>query len=127
AEHILGKTVLVAWKDGREARRALSDSLPFLANANEVVIATMEADSGQDARNSLADVAVFLEQHGITARTEVIAGEADGERLVAFARLIRADLIVSGAYGHSRLREWAFGGVTRSLIGESGINRLLSN
>ncbi|RUV86066.1 universal stress protein, partial [Mesorhizobium sp. M1A.F.Ca.IN.022.07.1.1] len=68
AEHILGKTVLVAWKDGREARRALSDSLPFLANANEVVIATMEADSGQDARNSLADVAVFLEQHGITAR-----------------------------------------------------------
>ncbi|RUV85534.1 universal stress protein, partial [Mesorhizobium sp. M1A.F.Ca.IN.022.07.1.1] len=64
---------------------------------------------------------------GITARTEVIAGEADGERLVAFARLIRADLIVSGAYGHSRLREWAFGGVTRSLIGESGINRLLSN
>ena len=127
AEHLLAKTVLVAWKDSREARRALSDSLPFLAKANEVVVATMENGSGEDVRSSLADVAVFLEQHGITARTEVIAGHADGDRLVAFARSIHADLIVSGAYGHSRLREWAFGGVTRSLIDESGINRLLSN
>ncbi|WFP66016.1 universal stress protein [Mesorhizobium sp. WSM4904] len=127
AEHLLAKTVLIAWKDSREARRALSDSLPFLAKAKEVVVATMEAGSGGDVRNSLADVAVFLEQHGITARTEVIAGDADGDRLVAFARSIHADLIVSGAYGHSRLREWAFGGVTRSLIDESGINRLLSN
>ncbi|TIT07091.1 MAG: universal stress protein, partial [Mesorhizobium sp.] len=42
AEHLLGKTILVAWKDSREARRALSDSLPFLAKANEVVVATME-------------------------------------------------------------------------------------
>ncbi|RWE75640.1 MAG: universal stress protein [Mesorhizobium sp.] len=127
AEHLLGKTVLVAWKDSREARRALSDSLPFLAKANEVVVATMETESGEDVRNSPADVAVFLEQHGVMARTEVIAGEADGDRLVAFARSIHADLIVSGAYGHSRLREWAFGGVTRTLIGESNINRLLSN
>ncbi|MDX8449451.1 universal stress protein [Mesorhizobium captivum] len=127
AEHLLGKTVLVAWKDGREARRALSDSLPFLAKANEVVIATMEANSGDDVPSSLADVAVFLEQHGIMARTEVITGDADGDRLVAFARSIHADLIVSGAYGHSRLSEWAFGGITRALIRESSINRLLSN
>ncbi|RWA68067.1 universal stress protein [Mesorhizobium sp.] len=127
AEQLLGKTVLVAWKDGREARRALSDSLPFLAKANEVVIATMEANSGDDVPSSLADVAVFLEQHGIMARTEVITGAADGDRLVAFARSIRADLIVSGAYGHSRLSEWAFGGITRALIRESGISRLLSN
>ncbi|CDX21331.1 conserved hypothetical protein [Mesorhizobium sp. ORS 3324] len=127
AEHLLGKTVLVAWKDSREARRALSDCLPFLAKANEVVVATIEAGSGRDVRGSLADVAVFLEHHGIMARTEAIAVAADGDRLVAFARSIHADLIVSGAYGHSRLREWVFGGVTRSLIGESGINRLLSN
>ena len=127
AEHLLGKTVLVAWKDSREARRALSDSLPLLAKANEVVVATMEADPGKDVRNSLADVAVFLRQHGIVARTEVIVGDADGDRLVAFAHSIHADLIVSGAYGHSRLREWAFGGVTRSIMHEAGISRLLSN
>lgn len=127
AEHLLGKTVLVAWKDSREARRALSDSLPMLAKANKVVVATMEAGPPKEVRDSLADVAVFLEQHGIVARTEVIAGAADGEGLMAFARSVHADLIVSGAYGHSRLREWAFGGITRSLIGESGISRLFSN
>lgn len=127
SEHLLGQIVLVAWKDGREARRALSDSLPLLAKASEVVIVTIEPESGEEVRNSLADVAAFLEQHGIMARAEVIAGDADGNKLVEFAHSIRADVIVSGAYGHSRLREWAFGGVTRSLIGESGINRLLSN
>jgi len=127
AEHLMGKTVLVAWKDSREARRALSDSLPFLGKASEVVVATMETESERDVRSSLADVATFLKRHGITVRTEVVSGDADGDRLVAFARSIHADLIVSGAYGHSRLREWAFGGVTRTLIHESGINRLLSN
>ena len=127
AEHLIGKTVLVAWKDSREARRALSDALPLLAKAEEVVVATMEAASETDVRDSLADVAVFLEQHGILGRTEVIAGAAGGEGLIAFARSVGADLIVCGAYGHSRLREWAFGGITRSLIGESGISRLFSN
>jgi len=107
--------------------KALSDALPLLAKAEEVVVATMEAASETDVRDSLADVAVFLEQHGILARTEVIAGAADGEGLIAFARSVGADLIVCGAYGHSRLREWAFGGITRSLIGESGISRLFSN
>ncbi|BCM20863.1 universal stress protein [Mesorhizobium sp. J8] len=127
AEHLVGKTVLVAWKDSREARRALSDALPLLAKAKEVVVATMEAGSGTDVQDSLADVAVFLEQHDIKARTEMVAGAADGEGLVAFARAVHADLIVSGAYGHSRLREWAFGGITRSLIGEKSISRLFSN
>lgn len=125
-EHILAKTVLVAWKDTREARRAVADALPFLAKATEVVVATMDTDHDGSIHNSLADVAVYLEHHGIKARTEMLAGEADGDRLVAFARSIHADLIVSGAYGHSRLREWAFGGVTRMLIQESGIHRLMS-
>ncbi|RWK65664.1 MAG: universal stress protein [Mesorhizobium sp.] len=125
-EHIMAKTVLVAWKDTREARRALADALPFLAKANEVVIATIHSDRDDSIRDSLADVAVFLEHHGIMARTELIAGEADGDRLLTFARSIHADLVVSGAYGHSRLREWTFGGVTRTLIEESSINRFMS-
>jgi nucleotide-binding universal stress UspA family protein len=69
---------------------------------------------------------VFLERHGIKSRIELIADEAGGDRLLTFARSIYADLIVSGAYGHSRLREWAFGGVTRTLIEDSGVNRLMS-
>ncbi|MBZ9706226.1 universal stress protein [Mesorhizobium sp. ESP7-2] len=125
-EHVRAKTVLVAWKDTREARRAMADALPFLANANEVVVATIAAKGDDSVRDSLADVAVYLERHGIMARTELITGEVDGEQLVTFARSIHADMIVSGAYGHSRLREWAFGGVTRTLIEESSINRFLS-
>ncbi|MES0049950.1 universal stress protein [Mesorhizobium sp. M0053] len=125
-EHIRAKTVLVAWKDTREARRAIADALPFLAKANEVVVATIDNSRDESIRNSLDDVAAFLGHHGIKARTELISGEADGARLVTFARSINADLIVSGAYGHSRLREWAFGGVTRTLIEESRISRFLS-
>ncbi|MBZ9717885.1 MULTISPECIES: universal stress protein [unclassified Mesorhizobium] len=125
-EHIRAKTVLVAWKDTREARRAVADALPFLGKADEVVVATIAARGDDSVRDSLADVAVYLEHHGIVADTELIAGEVDGEQLLTLARSIRADMIISGAYGHSRLREWAFGGVTRTLIEERSINRFLS-
>ncbi len=125
-EHVRGRTVLVAWKDTREARRAIVDALPFLARANEVVVATMGTDPDGSIRNSLADVSGFLGLHGVKARTELMAGEGDGDRLLTFARSIHADLIVSGAYGHSRLREWAFGGLTRTLLEDSGIHRFMS-
>lgn len=125
-EHLRANTVLVAWKDTREARRAVADALPFLAKANEVVVATIASNGDDSVRDSLADVAVYLEHHGIMAQTELIIGEVDGEQLLTFARSIHADMIVSGAYGHSRLREWAFGGVTRTLIEETSINRFLS-
>ncbi|TIS53086.1 MAG: universal stress protein [Mesorhizobium sp.] len=125
-EHVMAKTVLIAWKDTREARRAVADALPFLAKANEVVVATVGTDRHESIRDSLADIAVFLEHHGIMARTELITGEADGDHLLTFARSIHADLIVCGAYGHSRLREWAFGGITRTLIEEDSINRFMS-
>lgn len=127
AEHLLGKTVLVAWKDSREARRAVSDALPFLIRAKEVVVATMAGEAGPDVRSSLAEILLWLKGHGVSARTEVLFGVPGGHQLVEFAHMIGADLIVSGAYGHSRLREWAFGGVTRTLMAEHGINRLLSN
>ncbi|TPN50292.1 universal stress protein [Mesorhizobium sp. B1-1-9] len=125
-EHVRAQTVLVAWKDTREARRAVADALPFLAKAKEVVVATIAAKGDDSIRDSLADVAVYLEHHGIMPQTETIAGDVDGEQLLTFARSIHADMIVSGAYGHSRLREWAFGGVTHTLIQESSINRFLS-
>ncbi|WP_352593956.1 universal stress protein [Mesorhizobium sp. M0633] len=75
--------------------------------------------------DSLADVPVFLEHHGITVRNRIHPGDGDGEQLVAFARMIHTDLMVSGACSHSRLREWAFGGVTRTLMEESSINRFM--
>ncbi|WP_348529838.1 universal stress protein [Mesorhizobium sp. LNJC405B00] len=98
----------------------------FLEKASDVIVATIDTSRNETSRDSLDDVAVFLDHHGIKARTELIAGKADGDRLLSFARSIHTDLIVSGAYGHSRLREWAFGGVTRTLIEESGISRFMS-
>lgn len=80
-------------------------------------------------RESVADVARFLSKHGVKARSEVIdldTSDAAGT-LVRLADQIGADLIVSGGYGHSRVREWAFGGVTRSLLNNCSVNWLAAN
>lgn len=124
-----GERVLVAWKDTREARRAVADALPFLKSAAEVLVATVEEDDRPHARESLADVTGFLSQHGVKARSECLmpADEEYGDTLSTAAFEMGADLIVSGGYGHSRMREWAFGGVTRRLIEASSTNRLFSN
>jgi nucleotide-binding universal stress UspA family protein len=126
SEYVLAKTVLIAWKDTREARRAVADALPLLATANEVVVATINAEADTAIRSSLDDVLAFLKHHKITARGEVISGPQNGQPLLDLARSAHADLIVAGAYGHSRLREWAFGGVTRTLLDKNDINRLMS-
>jgi nucleotide-binding universal stress UspA family protein len=123
------KKVLVAWKDTREARRALLDAMPFLMNAREVVVATVAEGYLNPAQESATDVVRFLMKHGVKARAEVLdVGHANAaEALEETALKIGGDLIVAGAYGHSRLRELAFGGMTRSLLGRGGLNLLLSN
>lgn len=119
--------ILVAWKDVREARRAVEDAMPFLTQARDVLVATIAPDDRIAARESAADVVKFLMKHGVKARSRVEETGSDGEALAALARAIDADLIVSGGYGHSRLREQIFGGATRSLLNANTFNRLLSN
>lgn len=109
------RRVLVAWKDTPESRRALADSLPFLKDADEVVVLTV----GEKAANAgLRDVCGHLERHGVSAVPvhEACGRGSVGQRIVEQAEARAMDLIVSGAYGHSRIREWAFGGVTRELL-----------
>ena len=93
------------------------------------MVATLEEGDAGASRESADDVLRFLMKHGAKARLEVIeAGRVDvGETISEMARGIGADLIVSGGYGHSRLREWAFGGVTRTLLRDASLNRLISN
>jgi nucleotide-binding universal stress UspA family protein len=127
AESVSFGRVLVAWKETREARRAVRDALPLLRSASDVVVATVPGGSGE--AETAEDVVVFLTRHGIHARIahpEPIKGST-AESLVSFAREIAADLIVAGAYGHSRLREWAFGGVTQSLLHRPDVNRFMAN
>ncbi|MEX0409062.1 universal stress protein [Aquibium sp. LZ166] len=128
-EPLKSERVLVAWKDTREARRAVIDAMPFLAHAKDVLVATVDEDDRIRSKESLADVVRFLMKHGVAARSECLlpADEEFGDTLSTTAFEMGADLIVSGGYGHSRLREWAFGGVTRRLLHASSVNRLLSN
>ena len=108
--------VVVAWKDVREARRALADALPMLHHAGHVTIVEIAADR-EAAAKRVDRVAGFLASHGIKAKG--VAPAANGDDAISLERIAdehHADLIVAGAYGHSRLREWALGGVTRDLL-----------
>jgi nucleotide-binding universal stress UspA family protein len=112
--------VLVAWKDSRESRRALVDALPLLQRSGDVLIveASPDADTSPAAAR-VEDVAEALARHGVRARSEVLehSGRAS-EAIMTRAGQLGADIIVAGAYGHSRLGEWAFGGVTRNLLAQ---------
>jgi nucleotide-binding universal stress UspA family protein len=92
-------------------------------------VTTIEENDSPSGNESVADVARYLNEHGVKARSQTIGvGHADAAlALSEIAREIGADMIVSGGYGHSRLRELIFGGVTRSLLRESFLNRLISN
>jgi nucleotide-binding universal stress UspA family protein len=124
------RSVLVAWKDVSEARRAVFDALPILAAAKEVTIAEIpERDADRsDAQLHVADVASWLLGHGIVANAVVpdSAGEVT-EQLDRIVADVGAGAIIAGAYGHSRLREWILGGVTRRLINSRSRCSLLSH
>ncbi len=114
-----GEAIVVAWKDSRESRRAVTDALPFLRGAAEVVILEVcQADALEEAAAGVADVAHFLRRHGVHAcgKTKIAPPGMVTAEIQNEARAIGADLIVAGAYGHSRLGEWAFGGVTFDLL-----------
>jgi nucleotide-binding universal stress UspA family protein len=116
------RSVLVAWKDVREARRAIFDALPLLAAAKEVTIAEIPEQDGRhaDALSHVGDVAAWLRGHGIAANTVVPekAGSVTGQ-LENIAANVGAGVVIAGAYGHSRFREWVLSGVTRHLATES--------
>jgi nucleotide-binding universal stress UspA family protein len=118
--------VAVAWKTTREAHRALRDALPFLARASHVVV--LAIDDGAGAADT-RDVVGFLQAHDVhaSAVAKDARGSSTAEALVDAASEHAADLIVAGAYGHGRLREWAFGGVTRDLLAGCPVCCLMSH
>jgi nucleotide-binding universal stress UspA family protein len=121
--------VVVAWKDTRECRRAVRDALPFLQRAKEVVILGIDEGQPETAKRHLSDVAGYLRRHGVVAAREVWrqARGPVGAELLHLVRDEDADLIVAGGYGHSRLGEWIFGGVTHELLTSSPVCCMLSH
>jgi nucleotide-binding universal stress UspA family protein len=125
------KRVGIAWKDTREARRAVRDSLPFLQQAESVtIIQISETNEGNDqALHNVKDVARYLNRHRIESideRVKVVEISVTNS-LLRIARDENIDLIIAGAYGHSRLGEWVFGGVTRELLVKSPVCCLFSH
>ena len=122
------KRVAIAWKDVREARRAVRDALPLLQKAESVMIVEI-SEAGDGSPHRLKDVAGYLRRHGIEIVAERVRpleiGAADA--LLALAHDENINLIIAGAYGHSRLGEWIFGGVTRGLLEESPVCCLFSH
>lgn len=110
--------ILIAWKDTREAQRAVLDALPLLKRATCVAIVELTTESRlAGARDRLGDVVRWLKRHDIdVAPLAVVSLGDDSRQLNDIAREQAAGTIVAGAYGHSRLREWIFGGVTRELL-----------
>ncbi len=111
---------LVAWNASREAARAVNDALPLLAACKKVTVLAINPERGIAGHGDMpaADICLHLARHGVNAEAAhtVAQDMPEGDVLLSYAADITADLIVMGAYGHSRLREWAFGGVTRTLL-----------
>ncbi|WP_024341983.1 universal stress protein [Bradyrhizobium japonicum] len=110
--------VLVAWDFSRAAARAVSDATPILEKAHEVRILTVTNEKAISSRRSPSELPKNLSRHGIDVIVEEVdaAGRAIGEILAARTASCRADLLVMGAYGHSRFREFILGGATRSIL-----------
>ena len=120
--------IVIGWKDTREARRAVTDALPLLKMAKEVTALTVTEGNTVEERSSVDDLVAWLKTHNISARGDVIGNPGNySDVLESHALSLNADLLVIGGYGHSRMREWLFGGVTRSVLEANSLNRLLSN
>lgn len=118
ADSLKLERVVVAWKDTRESRRAAFDALPLLKKAAHVTVVEIAAEEEiTTARAHVADVVAWLRCHGVEAESFASPSTIDDATgLYAIAQDQGADVIVAGAYGHSRLREWVLGGVTRDLL-----------
>jgi len=127
----LGRRVLVAWDVGRESTRAINDALPILKLAESVTILSINPRPGYDAHGEEpgADIGLHLARHDVRVevqRTQVKDIDT-GEALLSRLADAGSDLLVMGAYGHSRMREFVLGGVTRTLLAEMTVPVLMSH
>jgi nucleotide-binding universal stress UspA family protein len=127
----VGRKVLIGWNASREAARAVNDALPLMAQAEAVTVLSVNPDqvSGEHREAPGADIALHLARHGIKAEVQhtVAAEVGAGDILLNSAAELSADLMVIGAYGHSRFREMVLGGVTRTLLQQMTLPILMSH
>jgi nucleotide-binding universal stress UspA family protein len=129
ARELVLDTVVIAWDGSRPAARAVADALPFLERAKTVRVLTVLNEKELSSESPAAELSRYLERRGIDATPDCIdaAGRRIGEILSSYLTSHQADLLVMGAYGHSRLREFILGGATRSMLSNPSLPILLSH
>jgi len=123
------KNVAVAWDFSRPATRAIAEALPLLQRAKQVRVFTVVDDKPIDKSQSIAKLARHLARHGVEIISEDVKsnGRAIGDVLKAYVCQHKIDLLVMGAYGHSRVREFILGGATKSILNHPPTWVLLSH
>ncbi|MEQ1518494.1 MAG: universal stress protein, partial [Usitatibacteraceae bacterium] len=125
-----GQRALLAWSGSRESTRAAADALPFLTTAREVKVLSLMSDTSTDWSDPPgADVGLWLARQGVhvTLHQRKSREHAVGDQLLSAAQEWGADLIVMGAYGHSRVYEMVLGGVTRAMLRRMTVPVLMSH
>lgn len=116
----LGKNIFVAWNASREATRAVTDALPLLQRADKVTVMVVRPRADARAHGEVpgADIAAYLARHGVKVDVSAEEGEGIevGELMLSRVADLGSDLVVMGAYSHSRLRQWILGGATRTML-----------
>ncbi|MGL5117147.1 MAG: universal stress protein [Beijerinckiaceae bacterium] len=122
------KRIVIAWDGSSRAARALSDAMPFLANAEHVELTTVVNEKKLHGTVPGADMARLLARHNIKVETVAVEMTEDaGTALMDRVEVVGADLIVAGAFAHSRWRHLILGGVTTSFLRESAVPVLMSH
>lgn len=122
------KVIVLAWNSRPEAAKAAREAAGLMAGAEvHVTIVDPDASAGRNGEEPGADIAAYLARHGAIVTVDRLpsGGKPVEEVLQQHAKDLSADLMVMGAYGHSRLREWVFGGVTRSVLASPGLPVLM--
>ena len=128
-----GQRVIVAWDARREAARAISDALPLLQQADHVFAVSINPrvgeEEGEHGDLAGADLALLLTRHGVSVQARPVINKAIGTADILLNQVAdeAADLLVMGAYGHSRLRETILGGVTKYVLGHMTVPVLMAH
>ena len=122
-------TVVVAWDFSRPAARAVADALPILEKTKRVCVVTVTNEKAMDAKRSGAELAKHLAHHGVEVVLDTVdaAGRGIGAVLESYVTSNNADLLVMGAYGHTRIRDFILGGATKSMLSKPLLPIFLSH
>jgi len=126
-----GRNIVIAWDGSREAARAIAAAMPLIETADSVTIALVapEIDSDRHGEEPGADLGVALSRHNsnVSVNRLPVLGKSVSETLLGHTSDLGADLIVLGAYGHSRMAEAIFGGVTRDIVRTANVPLLMAH